>query len=127
MVPNTCISASIGGAGALENFFEVINKESGLYKFERMYSAIPNRGGLSRKSMVEAKSKIFEVIPILRGLKTLYMGILGEWSQTRAFQPPLGEQEHLKKYFEVINQKSGLYKFERMYSAVPNRGGFSRK
>ena len=55
------------------------------------------------------------------------MGIVGEGSQNCVFQPPLGELESLENFFEAINQKSGLYKFERMYSAIPNRGGLSRK
>ena len=40
-----------------------------------MYQRVPNQEGLSGKSMVNAKSKIFDVIALFRAHKTLPLGI----------------------------------------------------
>ena len=52
-------------------FFEDFNKKSALTKFQRIYRSVPNQEGLPGKAMVEAESKIFDVIAVFRSLKTL--------------------------------------------------------
>jgi len=60
----------------LGNFFEGLNQKSALTKFQRIHRSVPNHEGLLAKAMVEAKSKIFDVIAVFRSPKTLPLGFL---------------------------------------------------
>ena len=58
----------------LGKFFEGLNQKSALTKFERVHRSVPGQEGLPGNLMVEAKSKIFDVIAVFRRSKTLPLG-----------------------------------------------------
>ena len=74
--------------------------------------------------MVEAESKIFDIIAVFRSLKTLPLGFLCKSCRDG---PKVihfvfdALKKRLGKIFEGLNQKSALIKFERIHRSVPSQ------